>query len=290
MRVRSLLLVVLLAATGCYVRAESGVRVVATTAVDTEPLDEDVGAIAFFEPTLSPYGVFVDDDTWGTVWVPNAEIVGPDFQPYVTAGHWAYTDEGYYWVSDYSWGWAPFHHGRWVWTSTYGWVWIAGRRYSPAWVEWREGDGYIGWGPMPPHWCHRHGVVVFVAPPPPPFVFVASVSFFAPHPHTVIVGPEEAPGIMGRTHRWAPPSPIVGAKPFAGPDPHAVGIPKSHLDGAHIVAPPKPESTWKPTPKTPPVAMPPPQKPPVVTPPPQKPKPKPPAPIKPKVPPLKAPS
>ena len=36
-----------------------------------------------------------------------------DFVPYTTAGHWVYDDD-YVWVSDYDWGWAPFHYGRWV--------------------------------------------------------------------------------------------------------------------------------------------------------------------------------
>ena len=39
-----------------------------------------------------------DDATYGTVWVPSAKEVGPDFQPYVTAGHWVY-DNDWIWAS-----------------------------------------------------------------------------------------------------------------------------------------------------------------------------------------------
>ena len=39
-------------------------------------------------------------------------VVGADFTPYVSAGHWTYDDD-YVWVSDYDWGWLAFHFGRW---------------------------------------------------------------------------------------------------------------------------------------------------------------------------------
>ena len=86
--------------------------------------DNDPSALSDFRPVLQPYGTWVDDPTYGTVWVPSPDTVGPDFQPYVSSGHWAY-DNDYVWVSDYPWGWAPFHYGRWVTVEGRGWSWIA---------------------------------------------------------------------------------------------------------------------------------------------------------------------
>ncbi len=60
-----------------------------------------------FHSALDPYGRWIDDPQYGTVWISNE----PGFRPYYTNGHWVYTDEGWAWVSDYSWGWAPFHYG-----------------------------------------------------------------------------------------------------------------------------------------------------------------------------------
>ncbi len=51
------------------------------------------------------------------------------------------------WVSYEPWGWVPYHYGRWAFDSMYGWVWVPGSGYSPAWVYWMYGPGYIGWAP-----------------------------------------------------------------------------------------------------------------------------------------------
>lgn len=101
---------------------------------------------AFYD-ALSPYGVWVDDPDYGYAWVPSAE---PDFQPYRTNGHWVFTDYGWTWVSDYEWGWAPFHYGRWRYSDGYGWLWVPGYTWGPAWVAWRQSQGYYGWAPLGP--------------------------------------------------------------------------------------------------------------------------------------------
>src|SRR5262249_32118523 len=88
--------------------------------------DTDPTALTEFKSTLEPYGTWSDDPSYGVVWQPSAAAVGPDFQPYVSSGHWAYDDD-WLWVSDYSWGWAPFHYGRWVYIGGRGWAWIPGR-------------------------------------------------------------------------------------------------------------------------------------------------------------------
>ncbi len=139
--------------------------------------DNDPRALIEFRTALDPYGAWVNDATYGTVWVPNPRIVGPGFTPYLTAGHWSYDERGnYVWVSDYPWGWAPFHYGRWVFVGTLGWAWIPGRTYAGAWVVWRAGVpgwGYVGWAPTPPTWIWRYGRSAPLAlRPRPPYVYV----------------------------------------------------------------------------------------------------------------------
>src|SRR5262249_40920909 len=103
-----------------------------------------------FRGALSPYGEWISVPGVGEVWRPFERVVGGDFQPYSTNGHWVYTDYGWTWESDYSWGWAPFHYGRWVYRPRWGWMWRPGREWGPAWVQWRQGGGYLGWAPMGP--------------------------------------------------------------------------------------------------------------------------------------------
>lgn len=107
------------------------------------------GTVTFqmFYDELSPYGQWIDDATLGYVWAPT---VGNDFRPYYSDGHWVMTDGGNMWVSDYSWGWAPFHYGRWTFDSNYGWIWIPDTVWAPAWVTWRSDSNYYGWAPMGP--------------------------------------------------------------------------------------------------------------------------------------------
>ena len=216
--------------------------------------DEDATALVTFKSVLDPYGQWVDDPTYGTVWTPSSAVVGADFSPYLTGGHWSYTSEGYYWASDYEWGWAPFHYGRWVWTDGYGWAWIPGARYAPAWVDWRYGNGYIGWGPAYPHYCWRNGGVVYIGPGVAPYIFVGSGHFFHPHPHTVVVGPAYHPALVaGTTPYTPPPRPLTGARPFVGPEPKVAGIPTDHVAKATIVSPVKgrPETVaWTPAPSS----------------------------------------
>jgi hypothetical protein len=100
-----------------------------------------------FYDQLSPYGAWVSDPNYGDVWVPD---VNGDFRPYVTNGHWVLTEYGNTWVSDYPWGWATFHYGRWHYDDYYGWEWVPGNEWAPAWVSWRNGNGYYGWAPLAP--------------------------------------------------------------------------------------------------------------------------------------------
>ena len=54
-------------------------------------------------------------------------------------------------MSNYNWGWAPFHYGRWMNDRMYGWMWVPGYEWAPAWVSWRGGGDYYGWAPLGPH-------------------------------------------------------------------------------------------------------------------------------------------
>jgi hypothetical protein len=110
----------------------------------------DPRAYAQFETTLSPYGTWVDDPTYGRVWVPAESVVGDDFAPYASNGQWANTEYGWTWASDWSWGWAPFHFGRWTFMSGRRWGWVPGTLWGPGWVSWRSGGGYVGWAALPP--------------------------------------------------------------------------------------------------------------------------------------------
>lgn len=154
--------------------------------------DEDVDprALEEFREPLAPHGAWIDDPTYGTIWVPDARVVGPDFTPYQTAGRWELTTDGdWMWVSDYSWGDIPFHYGRWVWVDGQGWAWIPGRVWAPAWVVWRTGPyGYVGWGPCPPTWGWYGGSAVWLWwPPPAPYWFVETRYVFVNHVHTHII-------------------------------------------------------------------------------------------------------
>ena len=115
--------------------------------VDDGPADY-ADANEFYEP-LSPYGRWVDYPGYGLVFVPDRGIVGAGFRPY-TYGHWEYSEWGWTWVDHHPFGWATGHYGRWFYDSSYGWAWVPGTTWSPAWVTWRGGGGYVGWAAMPP--------------------------------------------------------------------------------------------------------------------------------------------
>lgn len=99
---------------------------------------------------LDAYGVWQNSPQYGSVWVPTSVQAG--WAPY-RYGHWAWIEPwGWTWVDDASWGFAPFHYGRWVdWNG--GWGWAPGplgywdSYYSPALVGWIGGGGFgFGWG------------------------------------------------------------------------------------------------------------------------------------------------
>jgi hypothetical protein len=103
-----------------------------------------------FEAVLEAYGEWRQHPRWGEVWVPDQRP--RDWRPY-TVGHWVFTDDwGWFWVSDddeADWGWVTYHYGRWI-HDRGSWFWVPGDEWAPAWVNWRRGDSFVGWAPLPP--------------------------------------------------------------------------------------------------------------------------------------------
>lgn len=122
---------------------------------ETPPVN---GVATNFYSSLAPYGTWVNVPDYGWCWQPTVVVVDPAWQPYCNNGYWLWTDQGWYWNSYYSWGWAPFHYGRWCRSAGYGWLWCPDNTWGPAWVCWRNYPGYCGWAPLPPGACFRAGV------------------------------------------------------------------------------------------------------------------------------------
>jgi hypothetical protein len=107
-------------------------------------------SIDLFYDNLSG-GNWIDVEGYGYGWQPDLAVNDQNWRPYAD-GYWAYTDDGWTWVSYEDFGWATYHYGRWANLSDYGWVWFPGEDldWGPAWVSWRTGGDYVGWAPLPP--------------------------------------------------------------------------------------------------------------------------------------------
>ncbi len=101
-----------------------------------------------FYSSLGSYGDWLHVSGGVYAWRPNRMHEG--WRPY-SYGRWVWTDDGWFWASDEPWGWATYHYGRWYYDDDYGWVWIPGYEWAPAWVEWRYGEGCVGWAPLSPY-------------------------------------------------------------------------------------------------------------------------------------------
>ena len=113
-----------------------------------------------FQAELSPYGNWVQVPGYGLCWQPAQAVADPLWRPYLDGGYWSYTDDGWYWQSDYPWGSVAFHYGRWFRLGGI-WTWAPGYDYAPAWVCWREADGYNGWAPLPPAAVYHAGIGLY---------------------------------------------------------------------------------------------------------------------------------
>ena len=131
-------------------------------------------SVSFYD-SLAPYGDWIENERFGTVWTPRN--VESTWRPY-TRGQWVYSDYGWTWASDEDWGWATDHYGRWYLDRSEGWIWVPGDEWAPAWVNWRSGEGYVGWAPLPPG-IDAFGEVDYDADPFA-FCFVEERYFLAP--------------------------------------------------------------------------------------------------------------
>jgi len=139
-KIIGLLFVISATASCCYVSQS-----VAQSPDENYQPEAEISFSTFYDD-LSSYGQWMDYPSYGRVWICNEA----GFRPYYSGGHWAYTTYGWTWVSDYDWGWAPFHYGRWSFDAGYGWFWVPGYEWAPAWVGWRSGGGCYGWVPLGP--------------------------------------------------------------------------------------------------------------------------------------------
>ena len=132
----------------------------AVTTVVAPPVAPTVVNQQVFYQSLSPYGSWMEVPGYGWCWRPSVAVANATWQPYCDGGSWLWTDAGWYWNSTYTWGWAPYHYGRWHQHARFGWVWYPGYDWAPAWVAWRSSTTYCGWAPLPPE-CRWNASVGF---------------------------------------------------------------------------------------------------------------------------------
>jgi hypothetical protein len=160
-----------------------------TTVVHERHDDPAPPPLPVFYDELDPHGDWWWNEDYGWVWSPDVSM---GWRPY-TVGHWAWTDDaGWMWMSHEPYGSVVFHYGRWIWMDDVGWVWIPGRVWGPAWVAWRTGPGFIGWGPLGPHavWVNGRGFIVTdveVGITPWGWVFVEERHYLEPDCSVVIL-------------------------------------------------------------------------------------------------------
>jgi len=132
----------------------------AVTPAPSAPLPGSEVTLTYFQGQLAPYGAWMNIPGSGLCWRPTVQDAELGWRPYFNGGHWDYTDDGWYWRSDYPWGEYTFHYGRWARDGRFGWVWTPGYEWAPAWVCWRnaEAEGYCGWAPLPPGARFQAGV------------------------------------------------------------------------------------------------------------------------------------
>ncbi|MDP2342369.1 MAG: hypothetical protein Q8O67_15545 [Deltaproteobacteria bacterium] len=177
--------------------------------------EEEVGIVDdsdFYEP-LAPYGSWVAYPGYGRVWRPSVSVVGASFRPY-THGHWENTEWGWTWVDHHPFGWATGHYGRWLYDSSYGWVWVPGTVWSPAWVSWRTGGGYVGWSAMPPGSVYGGSYSVYDTS----WVFVSTGHFGSPYVGGVIITGAGYRSCYSSTYDHRTTYVVYGRRYYRGPD------------------------------------------------------------------------
>ena len=176
---------------------------------NVEPAAPSAVTQADFETTLAPYGQWVQVDGYGRCWRPTTVIYDSTWQPYCDRGRWVYTDCGWYWDSDYSWG-VTFHYGRWFFTANQGWCWWPDTVWAPSWVTWRSSGDYCGWAPLPPFAVYQPGIGFTYRGANVSvgfdfglsvgcFTFVSVGNFCQPHPRSYCVPRQQVTQIYNQT-------------------------------------------------------------------------------------------
>ncbi|MBV9241274.1 MAG: FecR domain-containing protein, partial [Acidobacteria bacterium] len=86
---------------------------------------------------LDGYGSWIHTGKYGWVWRPDSSAIGmyTDWSPY-RYGRWEWMPPfGWIWLNAEPWGWATYHHGRWVFDNGY-WVWAPYPYYRPRRSWW----------------------------------------------------------------------------------------------------------------------------------------------------------
>jgi hypothetical protein len=162
-----------------------------------------VGYSTFYNK-LEPYGDWIETGDYGYVFHPREAESSRAWRPY-TNGRWVYTDAGWTWISEESFGWATYHYGRWTRLRGIGWVWVPGNQWAPAWVSWRKSNDYVGWAPLPPEarFDQRTGIRNwsdnYYDVGPDQYCFVASREFGAPRVEQTLLPPERNVTIINQT-------------------------------------------------------------------------------------------
>ncbi len=186
------------------------------------PAQPRYAGLAPFLEALSPHGAWLDLPTVGLAWRPDPAIVGPAFVPYTSHGRWVESEVGWVFESDFPWGYATFHYGRWLRDAEHGWVWTPDMAWGAAWVAWRVGGDRVGWVPLPPEgyaYAPAAGPLYVIIP----LVYLADPGFA----RYVVAGPGAAGWVdaSASCERWwddgargwpAGPRPIVAGPRGAG--------------------------------------------------------------------------
>ena len=157
-----------------------------------------------FYTRLEPHGAWLETADYGYVWQPREAESSQSWRPY-TNGRWVYTDAGWTWISEESFGWATYHYGRWTRLRGIGWVWVPGQQWAPAWVSWRKSNDYVGWAPLPPEarFDQRTGIHNwsdnYYDIGPDQYCFVATREFGAQRAESTILPPERNVAIVNQT-------------------------------------------------------------------------------------------
>lgn len=223
----------------------------ATPANATEYEDTDPGALDAFRADLDPYGRWVDDSRYGHVWVPDTQLVGSDFAPYVSNGNWALdADNNWVWESNYPFGGVVFHYGRWVWIDSVGWSWVPGRRYAPAWVVWRvptDDYAYVGWAPAPPTFVwYGTGLFWLTYYPPMPFVFCPSHYVFYSNFGPYLVHDRRFAATLVNHSAWYSTAPIHG-RGYVSPPLARARVPAYSVPSQRVSANPRAAALARPS-------------------------------------------